>query len=86
MPRPALGGKTPYRWKKAEQEGPEAGAFSVRPASLLAFILRVKVQQGKMAGDGGTSNRLEHSEASAGTSMLKPYHPASYRLCIGRKK
>lgn len=51
MPRPVLGSETPYRRKKAEQEGPEAGAFSVRPASLLEFLVRVKAQQGEMAGE-----------------------------------
>lgn len=86
LPRPVLGSETPYRRKKAEQEGPEAGAFSVRPASLLEFLVRVKAQQGEMAGDGGSGNRLGHSEASAGISMLRPYHPASYTLCIERKK
>lgn len=83
---PGLGDETPYRWKKVEQEGIEAGTFSTRPASLLKFLMRVKAWQGEMAGDGGAGCGLGQKRLLLETLMLGPYHPIPCRLCIERKK
>lgn len=86
FPGPRLGDEIPFRWEKAEQEGPETGAFSRRPAGLLKFLVGVKAQHGEMVGDGGAGCGLGIVRLHLESLMLGPDLPASYRLCIERGK
>lgn len=71
-----------------EQEGPQAGASSIRPARrLLKCLVRVRARPGEMAGDGGTAGwGLGHTEVSAGTSEAGTMPPCSTQATHRKEK